>query len=93
MGRVPASSLTVHFWIAFDTNSGRLSERNERGRAASVHEAGESVVDAARPDAAGDVDGETLARPFVDDGEAFELLAVRAGVERSGAIKTASWRW
>ena len=54
---------------------------HEGGRAVDAHETGEHVDDAARADAAGDVDGEALARPLVDDGEALELLAIGAGVE------------
>jgi len=41
---------------------------------------GEHVNDAGGADTACDIDGEALAREFVDHGEAFDLLSVGAGV-------------
>ena len=54
---------------------------HERRRAVNAHESREHLDEVAGANAAGDVDGEALPRPLVDDGEAFELLAVRARVE------------
>ena len=42
---------------------------------------GEHLDHARRPDAPGHVDGETLARPFVDEGQAFQLLPIRTAIE------------
>lgn len=50
-------------------------------RAVDADQLGEHLNDAPRANAACDVDGETLARPLVDDGEALEVLSVGAGIE------------
>jgi len=44
-------------------------------------EPGEDLDDATRADQAGNVDRQALPGEFVDDGEAFELLAVGTGIE------------
>src|ERR1017187_2214077 len=49
--------------------------------AVKAHQAGQDLDDARRADAAGGVDRQTLVGELVDDGQAFELLAVGARVE------------
>ena len=69
----------------------------EIARGASVaHEAGEQVDDSAGANAARDVDGQRLSGPFVDDGEALDLLARRRGIEhevvRPDVVRARRWQ-
>jgi hypothetical protein len=59
---------------------GAVVGAQERRRSSSGNKPREHLDDALGADAAGDIDGEALARVLVDDGEALERLPVRAGV-------------
>src|SRR5687768_16027376 len=49
--------------------------------AVQTHELRHYLDDAARADPASHVDRQTFARPFVDDRQALERLAIRTGIE------------
>jgi hypothetical protein len=67
--------------MAAETNSGPLSERRYLGAPWTVMSFARTSMTRPERDAAGDVDGERLAGPLVDDGEALQLLTGSAGVE------------
>lgn len=50
-------------------------------RPVNTDQSREHLDDLARSDAARDLDGQTFSRPFIKDGKAFQLLAVRAAVK------------
>jgi hypothetical protein len=50
-------------------------------RAVQADQARKNVNHAPRADAAGDIDGQAFVGKFIDDGQAFHLLPVRAGIK------------
>ena len=56
-----------------------------------THELGEDLDDAAGANAAGDVDRQPVARPFVNYGEALQRLPSRARVEHKIVRSDRGW--
>ena len=78
---VPIPASTIQDNSAFDTNSGPLSLRRKRRRAALADQTRQHLDHARRADAAVDVDRQPLLGELVGHGQALELLAVGAAVE------------
>lgn len=60
---------------------GTVVRTKKRGHTVKAHKLREDLYDTRRANATGDIDSETLPRPFIHHREALELPAVRASVE------------